>query len=95
MPSSPNAPTTPPGRGSDDRERDGEIVADDNDDADSSIGDEATSDSLTSIRSSILAFHEENGRTYHSMSAGKYFLPNDAVRPSPPSEASTDIHRTR
>ncbi|KAK4443478.1 S-adenosyl-L-methionine-dependent methyltransferase [Podospora aff. communis PSN243] len=79
MPSSPpNAPTTPPGRGSDDRERDGEIVADDNDDADSSIGDESTRDSLTSIRSSILAFHEENGRTYHSMSAGKYFLPNDA-----------------
>ncbi|KAL1892996.1 hypothetical protein Sste5346_006676 [Sporothrix stenoceras] len=34
-------------------------------------------ESLTSLRSSILAYQHENGRTYHAMSAGKYFLPND------------------
>ncbi|KAK3319027.1 S-adenosyl-L-methionine-dependent methyltransferase [Apodospora peruviana] len=43
---------------------------DDRDDADSSIGDEPLSESLTSLRSSILAYQEENGRTYHAMSAG-------------------------
>ncbi|KAJ2898478.1 hypothetical protein MKZ38_003867 [Zalerion maritima] len=45
-------------------------------------------ESLTSLHSSILAFQEENGRTYHALSAGKnttpplrsvteYILPND------------------
>ncbi|KAK4142220.1 S-adenosyl-L-methionine-dependent methyltransferase [Dichotomopilus funicola] len=33
--------------------------------------------SLTSLRSSILAYEQENGRTYHAMSAGKYLFPND------------------
>lgn len=47
-----------------------------NDDDDSAI-DVPFRESLTSLRSSILQFQEENGRTYHGMSAGKYFLPND------------------
>ncbi|KAH8885447.1 S-adenosyl-L-methionine-dependent methyltransferase [Thozetella sp. PMI_491] len=33
--------------------------------------------SVASLRSSILQYHEENGRTYHALSAGKYVLPND------------------
>ncbi|KAK6223169.1 methyltransferase domain-containing protein [Colletotrichum tabaci] len=33
--------------------------------------------SLISLRSSILEHQAENGRTYHSMSAGKYSFPND------------------
>ncbi|WQF86004.1 Putative S-adenosyl-L-methionine-dependent methyltransferase superfamily [Colletotrichum destructivum] len=33
--------------------------------------------SLASLRSSILEHQAENGRTYHSMSAGKYSYPND------------------
>ncbi|KAK0640597.1 S-adenosyl-L-methionine-dependent methyltransferase [Cercophora newfieldiana] len=36
-----------------------------------------TGSSLTSIRSSILQHQFENGRTYHSFSAGKYAYPND------------------
>ncbi|KAH6981401.1 S-adenosyl-L-methionine-dependent methyltransferase [Ilyonectria destructans] len=35
------------------------------------------SESLVSLRSSIFAYQQENGRTYHAMSAGKYFMPND------------------
>ncbi|KXH34797.1 TAM domain methyltransferase [Colletotrichum salicis] len=34
-------------------------------------------DSLTSIRSSILNFEDENGRLYHSHSRGKYYFPHD------------------
>ncbi|KAH9235540.1 hypothetical protein K456DRAFT_1834240 [Colletotrichum gloeosporioides 23] len=34
-------------------------------------------ESLESIRSSVLRFHVENGRTYHAMSSGKYSFPND------------------
>ncbi|KAH6976760.1 S-adenosyl-L-methionine-dependent methyltransferase, partial [Ilyonectria destructans] len=34
-------------------------------------------ESLVSLRSSIFAYQQENGRTYHAMSAGKYFMPND------------------
>ncbi|PNH59500.1 hypothetical protein VD0002_g8053 [Verticillium dahliae] len=45
-------------------------------DGDSAL-DVPTRDSLTSLRSSIREYQHENGRTYHSMSAGKYFLPND------------------
>ncbi|KAJ0143076.1 hypothetical protein HZ326_14123 [Fusarium oxysporum f. sp. albedinis] len=36
------------------------------------------SESLESLRSSVLRFQEENGRTYHAMSSGKYNFPNDA-----------------
>ncbi|GAB1318250.1 Methyltransferase [Madurella fahalii] len=35
--------------------------------------------SLASITSSVLAYHEENGRRYHALSRGKYVLPNDTV----------------
>ncbi|KLU85185.1 hypothetical protein MAPG_04215 [Magnaporthiopsis poae ATCC 64411] len=48
----------------------------DSDDGDSAL-DVPLRESLASIRSSILAYQQENGRTYHAMSAGKYFLPND------------------
>lgn len=50
----------------------------DEDDTDSVL-DGQVRDSLTSLRSSILQYQQENGRTYHAMSAGKYFLPNDDV----------------
>ncbi|KAK7429436.1 hypothetical protein QQZ08_004028 [Neonectria magnoliae] len=33
--------------------------------------------STSSLRSSLLEFQEENGRTYHRMSEGKYIYPND------------------
>jgi SAM-dependent methyltransferase len=83
MSNSPNTPKTPPSAGGERHEQEQHEIhlgpADDSDDADSSIDDEPTRDSLVSLRSSILDFHEENGRTYHSMSAGKYFLPNDAA----------------
>lgn len=46
------------------------------DDDDSALG-VPLRESLASIRSSILAYQQENGRTYHAMSAGKYFFPND------------------
>lgn len=35
--------------------------------------------SKTSLRSSVLHYVEENGRRYHALSAGKYFLPNDEL----------------
>ncbi|KAM0272517.1 hypothetical protein ACHAQH_008699, partial [Verticillium albo-atrum] len=44
-------------------------------DADSTY--EVPPESTASLRSSILEFQTENGRTYHSLSAGKYVLPND------------------
>ncbi|KAF4884044.1 putative methyltransferase tdiE [Colletotrichum fructicola] len=47
------------------------------DDDASSIGDASTQDSLASLRSSILDYRRENGRTYHRLSDGKYVLPND------------------
>ncbi|KAH7243895.1 S-adenosyl-L-methionine-dependent methyltransferase [Fusarium solani] len=50
------------------------IAADE--DADSAL-EVPLSESLASLRSSIFAYQEENGRTYHAMSAGKYFMPND------------------
>ncbi|KAK1964428.1 methyltransferase domain-containing protein [Colletotrichum sublineola] len=40
-------------------------------------GDLYESSTLASLRSSILEYQVENGRTYHSMSAGKYNYPND------------------
>ncbi|KAH9229254.1 hypothetical protein K456DRAFT_56626 [Colletotrichum gloeosporioides 23] len=53
-----------------------EADAVDNSDTDSALG-VPFRDSLTSLRSSIRHYQHENGRTYHAMSAGKYFLPND------------------
>jgi len=38
-----------------------------------------TKESLAPVRSSILKHQEEHGRTYHSLSAGKYAYPNDDV----------------
>ncbi|EGU87371.1 hypothetical protein FOXB_02130 [Fusarium oxysporum f. sp. conglutinans Fo5176] len=52
------------------------IAAGDDDDADSSIGEEIEP-SVVSISSSILAYRQENGRSYHALSSGKYVLPND------------------
>ncbi|WYZ46197.1 hypothetical protein EsH8_IX_000422 [Colletotrichum jinshuiense] len=40
-------------------------------------GDLYEDSSVASLRSSILENQAENGRTYHSMSAGKYSFPND------------------
>ncbi|KAH6879483.1 S-adenosyl-L-methionine-dependent methyltransferase [Thelonectria olida] len=60
------------------------LVADDTvvdetfDDGDSALELGAASDS-TSIRSSILKYREENGRTYHAYKDGTYVLPNDEV----------------
>ncbi|KAF6834009.1 TAM domain methyltransferase [Colletotrichum musicola] len=50
------------------------LVADDFD-SDSVISEPPGS--LESIRSSVLRYQVENGRTYHSMSSGKYSFPND------------------
>lgn len=36
--------------------------------------------STHSIRSSIYDYEESNGRSYHAYHAGKYYVPNDAVR---------------
>ncbi|KAJ9138480.1 S-adenosyl-L-methionine-dependent methyltransferase [Pleurostoma richardsiae] len=47
------------------------------DDNNSAVAESVDDSSLACFRSSVLAYHEENGRTYHSMSAGKYFIPND------------------
>ncbi|KAJ9144713.1 TAM domain methyltransferase [Pleurostoma richardsiae] len=33
--------------------------------------------SLTSLTESVREFRQENGRSYHSLSSGKYWLPND------------------
>ncbi|KAM0425851.1 hypothetical protein ACHAPT_008789 [Fusarium lateritium] len=57
----------------------GPLVADTfdiDDDGDSAISAPFSSD-LTSLRSSIRRFQEENGRTYHALSSGKYNYPND------------------
>ncbi|KAH7137874.1 S-adenosyl-L-methionine-dependent methyltransferase [Dactylonectria macrodidyma] len=55
------------------------IVAPDEDvadDRDSSLGDDSAS-STESLRSSILDYRHENGRTYHRYKEGKYNFPND------------------
>ncbi|KAK7425180.1 hypothetical protein QQX98_000095 [Neonectria punicea] len=58
------------------------IVVDDNadnesvDDGDSALGVDGGSDT-TSLRSSILRYREENGRTYHAYKDGVYVFPND------------------
>ncbi|KAM5348647.1 hypothetical protein ACJ41O_008471 [Fusarium nematophilum] len=47
-------------------------------DTDSALGVNLEEESsLASLRSSILQHKQENGRTYHSMSEGKYNFPND------------------
>nr|RBQ96681.1 hypothetical protein FVER53263_13418 [Fusarium verticillioides] len=55
-----------------------EHPAQDDTDADSAIGDDNASDT-TSLRSSILRYREENGRTYHAYKDGAYALPNDEI----------------
>ncbi|KAH0436351.1 methyltransferase domain-containing protein [Colletotrichum camelliae] len=60
---------------------DAEIEADepvDDDDASSVAGFSQVTESQASLRSSILDYRRENGRTYHRLSDGKYYLPNDA-----------------
>ncbi|RSL68612.1 hypothetical protein CEP54_002646 [Fusarium duplospermum] len=58
------------------------LEADDNpdnvsvDDGDSALGVDGASDT-TSLRSSILRYREENGRTYHAYKDGAYVFPND------------------
>lgn len=47
------------------------------DDNDSSYDAESIASSTTSMRSSIMHYREENGRTYHAYKDGKYVLPND------------------
>ncbi|RDW69194.1 S-adenosyl-L-methionine-dependent methyltransferase-6 [Coleophoma cylindrospora] len=44
---------------------------------DSSLGEPEAGSSTTSIRSSILKYREENGRTYHAYKDGAYLFPND------------------
>jgi hypothetical protein len=51
------------------------IEADEYDDNDSALGN--LQSSTASISSSVMKFHEENGRTYHAHQDGKYLLPND------------------
>ncbi|KAF9873169.1 C6 zinc finger domain protein [Colletotrichum karsti] len=58
--------------------RDSQAIAAPDEGAD--VGDLYEDSSLASLRSSILEHQVENGRTYHSMSAGKYNFPNDEVR---------------
>ncbi|KAF5694729.1 methyltransferase [Fusarium denticulatum] len=53
------------------------LAADTFDDSDSTFSG-TDSESLESLRSSVLRFQEENGRTYHAMSSGNYNFPNDA-----------------
>ncbi|KAL2214517.1 S-adenosyl-L-methionine-dependent methyltransferase [Sarocladium strictum] len=55
-----------------------EAIVAENDDADSALGHEIDS-SVASLSSSVLAYHEENGRSYHGLSRGKYVLPNDST----------------
>ncbi|KAL2880901.1 hypothetical protein SGCOL_003551 [Colletotrichum sp. CLE4] len=47
-------------------------------DADSTIGNDNFS-ATTSLRSSIIDYRVENGRTYHRYKEGKYFAPNDEL----------------
>lgn len=56
------------------------IEADSASNAGSTISDSGYAESLTStesLRSSIYAYEEEHGRTYHAYHAGKYHFPND------------------
>ncbi|KAK1596098.1 methyltransferase domain-containing protein [Colletotrichum navitas] len=42
-----------------------------------SVGDSSEDGSLASLRSSIIDYRRENGRTYHRLKEGKYVMPND------------------
>lgn len=54
------------------------LAADTFDDVDSdSTFSGSDLESLESLRSSVLQYQVENGRTYHAMSSGKYNFPND------------------
>ncbi|KAL6408483.1 methyltransferase [Ilyonectria robusta] len=55
---------------------DDDAVHQDEDDADSTIGLDNASDTA-SLSSSIMAYRQENGRTYHAYKDGVYVLPND------------------
>ncbi|KAF9872291.1 hypothetical protein CkaCkLH20_10118 [Colletotrichum karsti] len=52
------------------------VEPDDFNDNDSSLGEDGTS-STASLRSSILDYRKENGRTYHKFRDGRYHFPND------------------
>jgi hypothetical protein len=54
------------------------LVADDDALAAGAALDDTISDT-TSIADSILAYRQENGRTYHAFKDGSYVLPNDKV----------------
>ncbi|KAK5659504.1 hypothetical protein OQA88_705 [Cercophora sp. LCS_1] len=54
----------------------GVLVPDDNDTASAIVSVRDESDN-TSLKSSILRYRQENGRTYHAYKDGTYFLPND------------------
>ncbi|TEA12661.1 Secondary metabolism regulator LAE1 [Colletotrichum sidae] len=53
------------------------IVADQESDDDASALGSSVASSSTSLRSSILDYRQENGRTYHRYKDGKYNFPND------------------
>jgi SAM-dependent methyltransferase len=54
------------------------LSIDQNWDADSAVGTDRVS-STDSLRSSVYAYVEENGRRYHKFKEGKYYFPNDEV----------------
>ena len=56
------------------------LEADDFDNAHSIASDSGYEEipcSTASLRTSVFAYEEENGRTYHAFHAGKYHVPND------------------
>ncbi|CCF46425.1 methyltransferase [Colletotrichum higginsianum] len=59
-----------------DEASDGESAGNDESDLDSSLGAEVQPSTM-SLRSSILRYREENGRTYHAYKDGAYLMPND------------------
>ncbi|WYZ46204.1 hypothetical protein EsH8_IX_000429 [Colletotrichum jinshuiense] len=48
-------------------------------DLDSTLGADAHPPSTVSLRSTILRYRRENGRTYHAYKDGAYFFPNDEL----------------
>ncbi|KIH87705.1 methyltransferase domain containing protein [Sporothrix brasiliensis 5110] len=74
--SAPIEPAAPVGEQTTDTEGTGTDDAAGFSDVDSAVGSLSYS-SLTSLTDSIREFRHENGRTYHSLSAGKYWCPND------------------
>ncbi|KAI8249783.1 putative methyltransferase tdiE [Colletotrichum sp. SAR 10_98] len=63
----------------DDQDQGGQNAPADADNDGSSISGHSTDESHASLRSSILDYRRENGRTYHRLSDGKYVVPNDAL----------------